>query len=77
MLDTDGDGYGDTIIDASKNDGLPNRQVRPSAIREVLEYVYEVTDLPEFSGFQLKVVFSGSNEARAPFLRDIRAIALA
>ena len=77
MLDTDGDGFGDTIIDASKNDGLPNRQVRASAIREPLEYVYEVTDLPEFSGFQLKVVFSGSNEARAPFLRDIRAIALA
>ncbi len=77
MLDTDGDGIGDTIIDPSKNNGLPNREVRPSAIREVLEYSYEVTDLPEFSGFQIKIDFSGSNEARAPFIQDIRAIALA
>lgn len=77
MIDTDGDGIGDQIIDASKNNGLPNREVRSSAAQEVLEYSYEVTDIPEFSGFQIKVDFSGTNEARAPFLRDIRAIALA
>ena len=77
MTDTDGDGIGDTVVDPSKNNGLPNAQVRASGNLEVLEYLYEVEDLPEFSGFQLKVEFSGTNEARAPFLRDIRAIALA
>ena len=77
MLDTDGDGFGDQIIDPSKNNGRPNSEVRPSALNEVLEYRYEVDELPEFSGFQIKIVFSGTNEARAPFVRDIRAIALA
>ena len=82
MLDTDGDGFGDTIIDSSKNSGLPNKKVRASRLIgptgfEDLEYEYEVDSLPEFSGFQIKVVFSGTNEARSPSLSDIRAIALA
>ena len=77
MLDSDGDGFGDTVIDLSKNNGLPNAFVRPSAINEFLEYEYEQKDLPEFQGFQLKIVMAGRNEARAPFFRDVRAIALA
>ena len=77
LLDTTGDGSGDTIIDPSKNSGLPNKRVKSSAILEVLEYSYEMDQLPEFQGFQIKIVFSGTNEARAPFIQDIRAIALA
>ena len=77
MLDTDGDGFGDQVIDPSKNNGLPNARVRASALNEVLEYRYDVDELPEFSGFQIKIVFSGTNEARPPFIQDIRAIALA
>ena len=77
MLDTNGDGFGDKIVDPSKNNGLPNKAVRASAFNEVLEYQYEVNDLTEFSAFQIKVVLSGTNEARAPFFRDVRAIALA
>ena len=77
LLDTDGDGVGDRVIDPSANSGLPNQQVRPSEIGEVLEYRYSADQLPEFAGFQIKIVFSGTNEARSAFLRDIRAIALA
>lgn len=77
MLDTTGDGVGNVIVDLSKNNGLPNARVRASAIDEVLEYGYHVDDLSEFSGFQLKVVFSGTNESRAPRFTDLRAIALA
>ena len=77
MIDTDGDGFGDQIVDPSKNNGLPNKKVRASAFNEILEYSYEVDNLPEFSGFQVKIVMSGTNEARAPFFSDIRAIALA
>jgi hypothetical protein len=76
MLDTNADGFGDTIIDTSKNNGLPNRRVRPSLAGEYLEYDYEVNDLSEFSSFQIKIIFSGTNEAKPPILRDIRAIAL-
>ncbi|AIX23311.1 virion structural protein [Synechococcus phage ACG-2014f] len=77
MLDTTGDGVGNRIIDPSKNNGLPNARVRDSNIGEVLEYGYHVDELSEFSGFQLKIVFSGTNEARPPLFTDIRAIALA
>ncbi len=77
LVDTDGDGFGDRVVDPSKNNGLPNKKVRASAFNEVLEYEYSINSLPEFSGFQIKVIFSGTNEARAPFLKDIRTIALA
>ncbi len=81
LIDTNGDGFGDRIIDPSKNSGLPNKKVRASRLIgpdgfEDLEYQYDVDSLPEFSGFQIKVVFSGTNEARSPSLSDIRAIAL-
>ena len=82
LLDTNGDGFGDKIIDPSKFSGLPNKKVRASRLIgptgfEDLEYLYDIDSLPEFSGFQLKIVFSGTNEARPPSLSDIRAIALA
>ena len=82
LLDTDGDGYGDQIIDPSMNNGLPNKEVRgsrrgPDGFREQLEYRYDIDELPEYSSFQIKIVFSGTNEAEAPFIYDIRAIALA
>ena len=77
MIDLDGDGVGDKVIDESKKSGLPNAKVRSSAIGELLEYNYQVNDVPEFSGFQIKIVFSGTNEAKAPYIGDIRAIALA
>ena len=82
LLDTDGDGVGDKIIDPSKFSGLPNKKVRASRLIgptgfEDLEYLYDIDSLPEFSAFQLKIVFSGTNEARPPSLKDIRAIALA
>ena len=77
LIDVNGDGFGQVVIDPSKNDGLPNKRVRSSALLEVLEYNYEVNDLPEFQAFELKIVFSGTNEARNPFIQDLRAIALA
>ena len=82
LLDTDGDGFGNKIIDSSKFSGLPNKKVRASRLIgptgfEDLEYLYDIDSLPEFSAFQLKIVFSGTNEARPPSLNDIRAIALA
>ena len=82
LLDTTGDGFGNKIIDNSKFSGLPNKKVRASRLIgptgfEDLEYLYDIDSLPEFSAFQLKIVFSGTNEARPPSLSDIRAIALA
>ena len=77
LTDSDGDGFGDTIIDPSKNSGKPDAFVSPSEADEFKEYQFSVDDLDEFTGFKFKIVFSGTNEAFPPKLKDIRAIALA
>ena len=77
LEDTDGDGFGDRVIDLSKNSGRPDAFVSPSEIDEFKEYQFSVDDLDEFTGFKFKIVMSGTNEAFPPRLKDIRAIALA
>ena len=77
LLDTDGDGFGDEVIDLSRNSGRPDALVPSSTGGEFLEYQFSADNLQEFTGFVIKVVFSGTNEAEAPRLKDIRAIALA
>ncbi len=77
LLDTDGDGFGDQVISAAKNSGRPDAKIGSSTDGEFLEYQFTADDLSEFTGFVIKVVFSGTNEAEAPRLRDLRAIALA
>ena len=77
LLDSDGDGFGDEVINAAKNSGRPDAKVGSSTDGEFLEYQFTADNLSEFTGFVIKVVFSGTNEAEAPRLSDLRAIALA
>ena len=77
LRDTDGDGFGDTIIDLSKNSGRADAFVPGSNIDEFREYQFSVDDLDEFTGFKVKIVCSGPNEAFAPRFKDFRAIELA
>ena len=44
---------------------------------EFREYEFTIDNLDEFVGFQIKIVMSGTNEARPPRFKDLRAIALA
>ena len=77
LKDTDGDGFGDDVIDLSKNSGRPDALTPASVNGEFVEYVFTVDNLPEFTGFQIKIEMSGSNEAEAPKFKDLRVIALA
>jgi tRNA(Ile)-lysidine synthase TilS/MesJ len=77
LLDKDGDGFGDEVINAARNSGRPDAKIPSSTDNEFLEYQFTVDNLSEFTGFVIKVVFSGTNEAEAPRLSDLRAIALA
>ena len=77
LNDTDGDGFGDQVIDPSKNNGRPDAFVSPSNVDEFKEYQFSVDDLDEFTGFRFKIVASGTNEALAPRFKDFRALALA
>jgi hypothetical protein len=77
MRDTDDDGYGDTIIDVAKNSGRADAFVPSSKDGEYYEYQFSVDDLEQFTGFRIKIVASGTNEAYAPRFKDLRVIALA
>ena len=77
LEDTDGDGYGDLILNTAKNNGRPDARVPSNAANEFSEYQFSVDNLEPFIGFKIKIVMSGTNEAYAPRFQDFRAIALA
>ena len=77
MIDTDGDGFGDKIINSNNNSGRPDSNVPASADDVFFDYQFSVDELEQFNGFQIKIVMSGTNEAKAPRFRDLRVIALA
>ena len=71
------DGFGDDVINVNNNSGRADAFVRSSAEGEFNEYQFSVDELEQFTGFQIKVVMSGTNEAKAPRFKDLRVIALA
>ena len=76
LLDTDGDGIGDQVIDPSQNDGTSDSFVGADDL-QYREYTYSVDDLPSFNGLQIKIVFTGTNQAKHPVVKNLRVIAVA
>ena len=74
-VDTTGDGFGDTAIDPNKNDGRPDKFINPTG--NFNEYQYSANDLEPYTGFVIKIVFNGTNQAEIPIIKNIRALALA
>jgi hypothetical protein len=78
MTDTTGDGFGDQVIDPKLNNGKPDRFVPDSRNSDDFrDYQFTAKDLPEFVGFEIKVIMTGTNQAYAPKVRDFRTIAFA
>ena len=77
LRDTDGDGFGDEVIDASRNSGRADSIVPASVNGEFNEYQFTADNLPEFNGFIIKIVCSGTDESYPPKLKDLRVVALA
>ena len=78
LTDTTGDGFGDQLINGKASDGTPDRFVSASrTLDEFRDYQFTANDLVEFSGFQIKVIMTGSSQAYVPRIRDFRSIALA
>lgn len=75
-LDNNQDGYYD-VVDASKNSGLPDVYVPPSLNNQFLDYEFSVNNLGYFTGYTIKIVASGTNQAYTPRFKDLRSIALA
>jgi hypothetical protein len=68
------DGF--VVVDPSKNSGLPDRKVPASLSGEFLEYEFTAENLDLFTGFTIKIVMSGTNQAESPKFNDIRVIAI-
>ena len=77
LKDTDGDGFGDEIIDVANNDGRADKFVPSNVMDQFSEYQFSVDDLEQFSSFTIKIVMISTNEAVFVRLKDFRAIALA
>jgi len=76
LLDTDNDGFGDKIIDSANNSGRSDAFVRSSLDNEYREYQFTADNLDLFTGYAIKIVLSGTNQAYAPKIRELRTIAV-
>ncbi len=77
LIDTDGDGFGDRVIDLSKNSGRADAFVTPNDPVSYSEYQFTANNLDQFNGFAIKIVMSSINESTPVKLKDFRCIALA
>lgn len=64
------------VINPSKNNGRPDKNVISSKFENNFNsYEFTASNLPQFNGFQIKILMSGTNSAFVPKIRDFRAIA--
>ena len=78
LIDTDGDGFGDQVINIAANTGHPDVLVPPSLTpNDYLEYQFTADNLEQFTGYVIKIVCTTTNQSKVPTFRDIRTIALA
>jgi hypothetical protein len=68
------DGY--KVLDTSKNSGLPDTFVSPSLDNQFLEYQFTADNLGLFSGYTIKIVMSGTNQAYPPRIKELRTLAV-
>ena len=65
------------IINETNNNGKPDDKVTPSVGLQFKDYTFSIDNLSPFTKFQIKIDMVGSNQAQAPLIKDLRAIALA
>jgi hypothetical protein len=64
------------LLDKSKNSGRPDTFVSPSLDNEFLEYQFTADNLDLFSGYTIKIVMSGTNQAYPPRIKGLRTLAV-
>jgi hypothetical protein len=71
---TTADGY--KVLDKSKNSGLPDTFVPSSLDNQFLEYQFTADNLSLFTGYTIKIVMSGTNQAYPPRIKELRTLAV-
>ena len=71
-LDSAGD-----VLNPDNNDGQSDKKIPASLNNQFVEHEYTVDNLPQFTAFQIKVVFNSTNQSESPELMDFRTIAVA
>ena len=74
-LRNDEDGEGLTPIDLSKNSGRSDVLVTKLE-KGFREYEFSIDGIDLFTAFKIKIVASGTNQAKYPIFEDVRAIAI-
>ena len=64
------------VLDPSKNTGRSDAYVNASSEDEYLEYQFTADNLELFTGYTIKIVMSGTNQAKYPRIKDLRSIAI-
>ena len=77
LKDTDGDGFGDQVININNNSGRADAFVPPNDSQSFGEYQFTANNLDQFEAFAIKIVMSSKNESTPVKLKDFRCIALA
>ena len=63
-------------ISFANNSGRPDRIVNASSTLDTFNsYEFTAKNIPLFTGFQIKIIMTGTNLAYAPRIRDLRVIA--
>lgn len=66
------------VLDPGNSDGLPDKFVPINASDiEYSDYEFSIDNLPEYELFQIKIIFTSTNQAVVPKIKDLRVIALA
>ena len=71
-------GDNNEILDPRNSDGLPDTfvPINGSDI-EYSDYEFTIDNLPEYEVYQVKILFTSTNQAVVPKIKDLRVIALA
>tara|TARA_Y100001973_G_scaffold7337_1_gene10215 strand:- start:550 stop:2529 length:1980 start_codon:yes stop_codon:yes gene_type:complete len=64
------------MIDPKSNDATANTNVAASLEDQFLEYEWSADNLPQFTGFQIKINVASTNQAEEPCFLDFRAVAV-
>ena len=76
LIRGDGDDDHSTYIPFNTN-GLPDKVVNPNRGRNAFsEYKFTAENTAQFKSFMIKVVMTSTNQAKAPRIKNFRAIAL-